>query len=199
MKNRLMDVHRFWFGESRNDLEILQQKSKIWFAKDDALDAEIRRRFADLVEHAALNRFDFPLLAPLEQLAVILLLDQFSRNLFRDDPRSFSADPLARTHAQSLLINEAADLNRVEKVFLYLPFEHSESLDDQKKSVALFHHLHQNAPVELHQHTAGFLDYAVRHFEIIERFGRFPHRNKILGRPSTPEELEFLTQPGSSF
>jgi uncharacterized protein (DUF924 family) len=199
MKNRLMDVHRFWFGESRNDLEILQHKSKIWFAKDDALDAEIRRRFADLVEQAALNRFDFPLLAPLEQLAVILLLDQFSRNIFRDDPRSFAADPLARSHAQSLLNNEAADLNRVEKVFLYLPFEHAESLDDQKKSVALFHQLHQTAPAELRQHTDGFLDYAVRHFEIIERFGRFPHRNKILGRASTPEELDFLAQPGSSF
>jgi len=199
MQNRLMEVHRFWFGESRNELEILQQKSKIWFAKDDALDAEIRRRFADLVEHAALNRFDFPQLAPREQLAVILGLDQFSRNLFRNHPRSFATDPLARRHAQALLNNETADLNRVEKVFLYLPFEHAESLDDQKKSVALFQELHQTAPVELHSHTAGFLDYALRHCEIIERFGRFPRRNKILGRTSTPEELEFLTQPGSSF
>lgn len=199
MENSLLDVHRFWFGESRNDLEILQQKSKIWFAKDDALDADIRRRFADLVEHAALNRFDFPLLAPLEQLAVILLLDQFSRNIYRDDRRSFAADPLARTHAQSLLKHETAELKLAEKVFLYLPFEHAENLDDQKKSVALFHRLHQSAPAELRRHTAGFLDYAMRHFEIIERFGRFPHRNQILGRSSTPEELEFLTQPGSSF
>lgn len=199
MKNRLMDVHRFWFGESLDDLEILQQKSKIWFAKDDALDAEIHRRFADLVEQAALNGFDFPLLAPLEQLAVILLLDQFSRNMFRNDPRSFAADPLAQIHAQSLLNHESADLKLVEKVFLYLPFEHAENLDDQKKSVSLFRRLHENAPEELHKHTAGFLDYALRHLEIIERFGRFPHRNKILGRTSTPDELEFLTQPGSSF
>lgn len=199
MNNQLMDVHRFWFGESLDDKDILQQKSQIWFAKDDALDGEIRERFADLVVHAALNRFDTDLLLPREQLALILLLDQFSRNIFRGDPRSFATDPLARAQAQALLNHENAQLKLAEKVFLYLPFEHSENIDDQKISVSLFRHLHQIAPTDLHQHTAAFLEYALRHFEIIERFGRFPHRNKILDRVSTPEEREFLTQPGSSF
>ncbi len=199
MEKRLLQVYQYWFGESVNDLEVVQQKGKLWFAKDDHVDREIRDKFADLVDLATEKRIVLDGLEPKLALAVILLLDQFTRNIYRNSPRSFSSDPLARELALDL-INRCGDLFRpIEKVFLYLPLEHSENLDDQKRSVALYRHLNESVDESLKATFSGFFDYAVRHHDIIARFGRFPHRNSILGRNSTAAELEFLTQPGSSF
>ena len=199
MKNRLAQVHRYWFGDCDSDLEIIRQKGKLWFGKDDLVDQYIRQQFSDLLALATNQRIRMEGLETHHQLAVILLLDQFTRNVYRNDPKSFASDSLALSLAKDLLNCSDNLLRPIEKVFLYLPFEHSEELDDQKKSVALYKNLYESAAENLKESFAGFLDYAVRHHDIIMRFGRFPHRNKILDRPSTAEEVVFLSQPGSSF
>lgn len=199
MEKRLSEVHSYWFGDSGDDLESIEQKSKLWFSKNDDVDQYIREQFEDLVALASKRMIDCAALEPRRQLTVILLLDQFTRNLYRDDQRSFATDFIARELAGTLLMTGAEVLRPLEKVFLYLPLEHSENLDDQKKSVALYRHLYTTVDENLKETFAGFYDYSVRHHDIIARFGRFPHRNKILGRTSSAEELIFLTQPGSSF
>ena len=131
---------------------------------------------------------------------MIILADQFSRNMYRDTPRAFFSDPKARTWCKAGLENGAdRTLRPIERIFFYLPMEHSESLDDQVRSVALCKELAESVPDAHRELFDGYLNYAVRHCEIVERFGRFPHRNAILGRESTDEEIAFLAKPGSSF
>ena len=166
-----------------------------WFRKDETFDTAIRERFGAEVEAALTGA---PRDGAVEaQLARILLLDQFTRNIYRDTPRAFAGDTQALTLAETL-VAEGRDKNLSpwQRWFAYLPFEHSESLLDQERAVALFAGLRREM-----QHDAfdSAYDYAVRHREVIARFGRFPHRNAILGRASTAEEIEFLKQPGSSF
>ncbi len=199
MENRLTQVHRYWFGDSDSDQEVIRQKGKLWFGKDDQVDHYIREQFSDLIALAASQRIKMEGLETHLQLTVILLLDQLTRNIYRNDPDSFSSDHLALSMAKDLLGSAGNLLRPIEKVFLYLPFEHSEELDDQKKSVALYRSLHESVAENLKESFIGFFDYAVRHHDIIMRFGRFPHRNKILSRHSTAEEISFLSQPGSSF
>ncbi len=188
--HRAKEVLRFWFG----DESVYGARRKEWFVKDPALDAEIRSRFLDL--HAAAAGGE---LAPWQEraaecLALVIVLDQFSRNLFRGEARAFAADARALDAARRAIASgyDGAMLP-AERLFLYLPFEHSESLDDQWSALALIARL---APWP---QTADAYPYAVRHWEIVRRFGRFPHRNAALGRASTPEEIEFLKQPGSGF
>ena len=183
MKIPASEVLRFWFGEGAE----YGVEHKRWFQKDAAFDLEVRRRFLDLHEELARTRAWLD--APRDCLARIIVLDQFPRNMFRGTPRAFATDSLALAaarHAISSVYDR--DWHRVEKIFGYLPFEHSESLADQERACELMRPLGD----ELY-------DYALRHHRIIARFGRFPHRNAILGRQSTPEELEFLQQPGSGF
>jgi uncharacterized protein (DUF924 family) len=162
-----------------------------WFVKDAAFDAEVHARFADLHEAAVAGDFDHWQDTAEGCVALCVLLDQAPRNLFRYDPRSFASDAAARAVTRHALERKLdRDLSQEQRGFLYLPLEHSENLADQEESVRLFTGLAEN--------PEG-LDYAVRHHDIIARFGRFPHRNAILGRANTPEETEFLTQPGSSF
>ena len=166
-----------------------------WFRKDDAFDAAIRERFGPFVE-AALSG------TPGEEsdealLAHILLLDQFTRNIFRDTPRAFAGDTQALTLATALVTSgRDKNLTPWQRWFAYLPFEHSESLLDQERSVALFAALAREMQAPAFDSA---LDYAERHQTVIARFGRFPHRNAILGRVATAEEIDFLEQPGSSF
>lgn len=183
--HRAKEVLRFWFG----DESVYGARRKEWFVKDPALDAEIRSRFLDL--HAAAAGGE---LAPWQEraaecLALVIVLDQFSRNLFRGEARAFAADARALDAARHAIASgyDGAMLP-AERLFLYLPFEHSESLEDQELSCELM------KGFEPEQYR-----YALRHREIIQRFGRFPHRNDILGRQSTPAEIEFLRQPGSGF
>ncbi len=166
-----------------------------WFRKDEAFDAIIRKRFgADAeaaLKHASRTGSDDSLLAR------ILLLDQFTRNIFRDTPRAFAGDVQALHVAESLVAaGRDKNLSPFQRWFAYLPFEHSESLLNQERSVALFAGLRREMQ---HEAFDSAYDYAVRHREVIERFGRFPHRNAILGRESTVDEIGFLGQPGSSF
>jgi uncharacterized protein (DUF924 family) len=167
----------FWFGRDR----------KAWFEKNPAFDEEIRARFLPDYELGAAGKLGAWNQAPASCLALVLLLDQFPRNMFRDSARAFAADPLARDAARTILERGWDNaMTPDERMFAYLPFEHSEALQDQELSLQLF------------AGNANF-EWARKHWEIIRRFGRFPHRNAALGRASTSEEIEFLRQPGSSF
>ncbi len=190
---RIGDVLAFWFGAS-GDAHHNKTRPE-WFRKDNAFDAEIRTRFATLIEEALEGR-----LAPWSTtaegaVAQILVLDQFTRNAFRDTPRAFAGDAQALSAARAL-VGEGRDrtLPGVRRMFVYLPFEHAENLQTQEESLRLFGQLARDEP----QH-ADLLNWAQRHHAVIARFGRFPHRNAILGRQSTPEEEAFLKVPGSSF
>ena len=167
-----------------------------WFRKDEAFDATIRERFGAAIEAALYGR------APVEKpdadlLATILLLDQFTRNIFRGTPRAFAGDAQALQIAESLVATgRDKNLTPFQRWFAYLSFEHGESMLDQERSVALFSALAREMK---HETFDNACNYALRHRQVIERFGRFPHRNAILGRESTAAEIEFLKQPGSSF
>ncbi|MCU0544720.1 MAG: DUF924 domain-containing protein [Oscillatoriaceae cyanobacterium Prado104] len=186
------EILDFWFGKS-NSPEFGKSQKK-WFEKNLDFDSEVRSRFLVQYELAVSGQLDDWQDSPQECLALIILLDQFSRNMFRGTPRTFAADGKALIVADRAVKNKFdRALLPVQRWFIYLPFEHSENLEHQQKSVELFNQLRGEPDSEL------VIDYARRHLEIIERFGRFPHRNQILGRETTPEEAEFLKQPGSGF
>ncbi|HWQ37597.1 MAG TPA: DUF924 family protein [Burkholderiales bacterium] len=194
------EILRFWFGSNADDAAAAAEKSRLWWSKDSAVDAQIRERFQDLVEAAGRGELTHWAATAHGRLALILLTDQFPRNIYRGTPRAFAFDPVARLQCQEgIAVGDDRTLRLIERVFFYLPLEHSESAEDQAQSVGLFSELANRAPAAQRALFDGFLDYAVRHRDIIERFGRFPHRNAILGRPSTPEEIAFLRTPGSSF
>lgn len=179
-KDWTTEVLGFWFdelGESR------------WFAKDEALDAVIRRRFLPVYEQVrAQNSGDFA--TPQQALAAVLVLDQFPRNMFRGTARAFAADALARDIARRAVHTGLdAALTPAQRLFLYLPFEHSEDAADQALAVRLIEVLGNES----------WTTYARAHQSLIERFGRFPHRNAVLGRASTPEEEEALKGPMGAF
>ncbi|GAA6118879.1 DUF924 family protein [Acidovorax sp. FG27] len=175
------DVLRFWFDEST---------PAQWFQKDDAFDAEIRRRFSALLRRAAQGELAHWRTGAEGRLAEVIVLDQFSRNVLRDEPAAFAQDGIALVLAQEAIAQGLdAALPPERRAFLYMPFMHSESAKVQAESVRLFTALG----------NANNLDFAQRHQAIVDRFGRFPHRNAVLGRPSTDEETAFLQQPGSSF
>jgi uncharacterized protein (DUF924 family) len=182
----------FWFGKP--DEEEYGKPRQVWFRKNSAFDAVVRSRFLSTYQQAAPGEFDDWKATPAGCLALIILLDQFPRNLFRNQPQAFATDRQALSLAE-YAVDRGFDreLLPVQRWFIYLPFEHSENLDHQQRCVELF------AQLEGNRDNAAAIDSALRHQEIIERFGRFPHRNKILGRESTPEEEEFLQQSGSSF
>jgi uncharacterized protein (DUF924 family) len=184
------DVLDFWFGP----LDARGKLRREWFVKDPAFDAEIRERFGELHDRASRHELEAWRMTAPSMLALVIVLDQFSRNLFRDDPRAFTQDGYARECAKEALMREDdLGLLPVERQFLYLPFEHSEDAWDQEKALDLFRSL------EAFEETRGQLEWAEKHRAIIARFGRFPHRNAVLGRASSPEEIEFLSRPGSRF
>jgi uncharacterized protein (DUF924 family) len=167
-----------------------------WFRKDEAFDAAIRARFGATVEAALAGALPEPA-DDGECIARILLLDQFTRNIFRATPRAFAGDAQALALATALVAGgRDKNLDPWQRWFAYLPFEHAESLLEQERCVALFTTLAREMQMPAFDSA---LDYAERHRAIIQRFGRFPHRNAILGRESTAEESDFLKQPGSSF
>lgn len=186
--NTAHEVLQFWFGDTPGE------RRKAWFVKDPGFDAEIRARFLVLHETAARGELEDWNYASKSALALIVVTDQFPRNMFRGESRAFATDALALATARHLIASGwDRALSPVERMFAYLPFEHSEMLADQERSLELF------APLVAFEETKDTPDYARRHWEIVKRFGRFPHRNAALGRPGTPEEIEFLKQPGSGF
>jgi uncharacterized protein (DUF924 family) len=188
LSHRADEVLAFWFGRGAD----YGQRHKRWFEKDPAFDAEITRRF--LLQHEALARSPAWLDDARACLARIVVLDQFPRNMFRGTRRAFATDALALEAARHAVAHGFdRGLLPVERLFVYLPFEHSEVLADQDRSCEL------TRALDTYPETNDVYRYALLHRDIIVRFGRFPHRNAILGRASTPEELEFLRGPGSSF
>ncbi len=190
MDSRAEEIVDFWFGTGTERGATRRE----WFSKDVAFDASIRTRFLGLYESAATGRLAAWREQAAECLALVVLLDQFPRNMFRNSARAFAADALALDGAR-YAVERGFDrgMRPVERQFLYLPFEHSEAFDDQLRGVELLGQL-QEFPQTADAHL-----WARKHLEIIERFGRFPHRNAVLGRASTAEEEEFLKRPGSSF
>jgi uncharacterized protein (DUF924 family) len=176
---RALELLRFWFDEHPGD----------WFVKNPAFDAEIRARFLAVHQTAAAGSLAHWADAPRSCLALVILLDQFPRNMFRGAARAFATDALARSAARVILERGwDGQMTQPEQLFAYLPFEHSEALEDQDLACELMRDFDEEQR-----------RFAERHRDIIRRFGRFPHRNDILGRPGTPAEIEFLKLPGSGF
>jgi len=183
-------VLEFWFGP----LGARGRRRPEWFRKDAAFDGEIARRFGDLHRAASRRELEAWRMSAQPMLALVVVLDQFSRNLYRGDARAFAQDAHARECAAEA-IERGDDLTGlpVERQFLYMPFVHGESLGDQDRGVELM------ASLEAFEETDDAREWAEKHRAIVRRFGRFPHRNAALGRPSTPAEIAFLNEPGSSF
>jgi uncharacterized protein (DUF924 family) len=188
------DVLDFWFLPP-NDPGYGQARPE-WFRKDPAFDAQIRDRFGSLIGQALAGGLrEWDMQGPQGALARILVLDQFTRNAFRDAPEAFAGDTLALAAAQAL-VDSGGDrqLQPFQRAFVYMPYEHAEDARMQQCAVDLFARL-----ADEHAGFTEMLDYAHRHRGVIARFGRFPHRNPILGRASTADELHYLGQPGAGF
>ncbi len=186
------DILDFWFGVPGSPERETYRKE--WFVKSDDFDDEIRGRFLDAYESAAAGEFEDWKTNPEGCLALLILLDQFPRNMFRGDARTYATDAMAKLGAEhALTLGFDQGFTAVECWFLYIPFEHSEQVEDQYRAVALFDSLPDDDANREAKKSAH------RHLEIIQRFGRFPHRNPILDRETTKAEFEFLKEPHSSF
>ena len=190
-------VIEFWLGPSPMDFHAAKLASRRWYVTDDQLDQNIRRKFGEAIQQACAG-----VLSGWEEtadgaLALVILLDQFTRNAYRGTATAFSGDAMAR-EVTTRALDKGLDreLPIPGRLLLYHPFEHSEDRQDQQRSVALFAALAAQAPFEWREYIDEFLRYAHAHLEVIERFGRFPHRNEALGRESTPAELEWLATHG---
>jgi uncharacterized protein (DUF924 family) len=189
---RIEAVLAFWFGEPGSAEDGTSRTA--WFLKDPAFDEVIRARFGALVDEALAGGLRGWPATLRGALALLLVCDQFPRNLFRGEARAFALDARALQTGRDLVGRGVdATLTPVQRLFVYLPFEHAESMAEQRESVRLMRGL------DLHPVTVGLSGWADRHLEVIERFGRFPHRNEALGRASTAQETAFLAQPGSRF
>ena len=185
------EIIDFWFGAPGSAER--GQEREFWFTKSQATDELIRVRFGADVEAALRGERDAWAQTTDGACALILLLDQFTRNIFRDTPRAFAGDARALDLARRLVAAGAdRGLAPLQRSFVYLPFEHAESIETQRESLRLFGDLAADG-------YADGLVWARKHYDVIARFGRFPHRNRILGRASTAEELEYLAQPGAGF
>ena len=194
-------VREYWFGARTLSPEALEHRMDFWFgAHSSRHDEEIRTRFGELLERAAAGKLAGWADGPRRRLSLIILLDQFPRNVFRGTARAFAYDAQALALALSGM-QSAADgaLDFAERLFFYMPLQHAESREAQDESVAAFRRLLAEVPPELHATFAGALHFAEKHRSIIERFGRFPHRNALLGRPSTPQEAQWLDEGAASF
>jgi len=200
MNETIDSVIRYWFGESNLSTDINAEKKRFWWSKNNEVDAEITDRFSELVETVASGELDHWNESESGLLASIICTDQFPRNIYRGQSRSFSYDQIALRFAkQAVAMGFDRKLTLIKRVFIYMPFEHSEEISHQQQAVQLMQSLLDQSAVEEEDMFVGFLNFAKRHHDVIAEFGRFPHRNEILGRESTEEEVEFLQQPGSSF
>ena len=185
------DVLDFWFSE---------QSRALWFEKNAAFDEAIRTRFEDTLRAAAAGELDHWERTAPGALALVIVLDQFPRNLYRGSARAFAADARAREVADRALSRRLdQEIPLVQRHFFFLPFEHSESRADQERSVALFQAWAEAHDGPARDRALEQMRYVHRHAEIVERFGRFPHRNEALGRESTEAEIAFLREPMSAF
>ena len=202
MDPRIDKVIEFWFGTEPVPTQATVRR---WFVRDAAFDDQIRRKFGDLHDEAAAGGLEDWLGTARGELALLVVIDQFSRNLYRDQPRAFALDARALGIASDLVLSDRArELTPHQRMVALLPYQHAEDRTVQAEGVAAYATLleetrRSGADQDTINGMITGLDFAKQHAAIIERFGRFPHRNVALGRPSTPEEQAFLTQPGSRF
>lgn len=193
-------VLAFWFGAPGSAGETSQRQRALWFGKSAEADRAVSVQFGGTLADARAGRLNDWAGTPRGRLALVIVLDQFPHHVFRDQAAAFASDAQALELAlAALATGEDRALGLIERVFLYLPLEHAESLAMQDCAVALYAALVRECAEDERALFEGFHDYAVRHREVVARFGRFPHRNAVLGRASTAEEIDFLTQPGSRF
>jgi len=193
-------VLQFWFGSDLDSAAAVRSRCRLWFGRNDSFDAEIARRYARLPDDALGSALDHWQRDIRSSLALAVVLDQFPRNLYRGTARAFAFDAHALQHASACVDRRYdRDVRAIEAMFFYLPFEHAEEAGAQERSVALFTQLLDRAPGSILERFEEFLDYARRHRDVINRFGRFPHRNRLLGRQSTAEELDYLASGGEHF
>jgi uncharacterized protein (DUF924 family) len=183
-------VHRYWFGDLAGPPP--QELMDRWFRPTPEVDAHIREAFGKHLDEARATDWNLGALTRQQQIGLVVLLDQFPRQIWRTSGEAFAYDAKARSIARELVDGGVERFHPVERTFLFLPFEHSEDVADQDEGVMLFAAAAVNAPAEAREGARSALDYATKHRDIIRKFGRFPHRNVVLGRESTPEELEFL-------
>ena len=191
------EIIHFWLGPSPEDIAVVNAASKRWYAADSEFDAQVRNRFGATIRRACEGAFRDWEETSHGALALVILLDQFCRNAYRGTPEAFAGDTRALAVATSA-VERGLDrkLGCAARAFLYHPFEHSEDPADQERSARLFESLVGEAPAPWRRFAADFVPYAHAHRDVIARFGRFPHRNEILGRNSTPEELAYLRAGG---
>ena len=198
----ISEVLRFWFGDLRDGELPDKEKQMTWWMKSEEFDNLVRQRFEKYVLLAEKGELSYWLETPLGTMAFIVVVDQFPRNIYRDTPEAFSRDPLAlRACLDGIEKGFDQGLHPMHRVFFYLPLMHSENPEIQDLSVEKYSALENEyaQPPQIRETLACSTDFAGRHFDIIKRFGRYPHRNAALGRESTPKETEFLKEPGSSF
>jgi uncharacterized protein (DUF924 family) len=199
------DVLEFWFGREPLDAARLAERSTFWFGGDGAAavasrDALIRERLEPLLECAARGEFASWASSPKRRLALIILFDQVPRNVYRGTAAAFAFDREALALAlEGMQLAADAALDPIERIFFYLPLEHAESLEAQDAAIAAFERLVAEAPPQLRDYCAYCGEYARKHRDIIAKFGRFPHRNRVLERDSTPAEIEWLAAYSGSF
>lgn len=200
MPARIEAVLTFWFGLSRTEPAAVRDNYPRWFGADAATDAEIAERFGELYQQAVAGALSAWEQTPRGALALIILLDQFSRSLYRRRPEAFAMDPVAqRLCLDGLRLGHDEVLSPLERAFFYMPLQHAEFAHLQDLSVERYEALVRGADEAWREALQGFLDYAREHRDIIHRFGRFPHRNRVLGRTSTPAEEAFLAGGASSY
>lgn len=194
-------VLEFWLGPgSHDDPELEGRQQSLWWGKDEATDERVRREFGETHLAACRGELSGWAATTSGRVALIVVLDQFSRMIHRDRPEAFACDPVAAGHTQALLVEPGwSSLPFYQKAFALMPLMHAEDRQLQTQCVDRFEELVRDARPEQRPSAENFAKFAVAHRDIVERFGRYPHRNRVLARESTPEELEFLQQPGSSF
>ena len=194
------DILEFWFGNSRADPQAIAAREEIWFSVDEAFDQGVRERFTDVLEKAYRGDYKRWKLAPHGTLALIITLDQFPRNIYRSMPQAFAYDERALALCRDgVAMGIDRELEIIERAFFYMPLEHAEDRDAQDKSVACFEQLHAETPDGFKKNTEVKLQHAVTHRDIVYRFGRFPHRNLVLGRTSTPAEIEWIAEHAGGY
>lgn len=194
------DVLSFWFEDATRSPEALQRCGAVWFRADPAFDRECATRLGAALEEAARGGLQSWTESPHGRLALVILLDQMPRNIHRGSPAAFMHDTQAAAHCiAGIESGQDRSLDPVERIFLYMPLQHAEDLDLQRRSVEQFGSLAAEAEDAWRDYFTGNVHYAREHHDIIERFGRFPHRNRILGRESTEEELRYLADGAPTF
>jgi uncharacterized protein (DUF924 family) len=199
--DRAEEILEFWFGpQEGRGWDFDPARYELWFGRSEETDRLVTARFGEDARAAAEGKLDHWAETPHGRMALLILLDQFPRHIHRGKPEAWAQDPKAQALVlEGLELGHDQALSPIERSFFYLPLEHAEDRELQARSVALYRTLADAAPDAVRDRYLSFLDYAIRHQVIVDRFGRFPHRNAILGRESTEEEKAFLLEPGSSF